>query len=263
VPERECPEDQGARRLVASADSALPANRLRVRIVIPARNEAASIGTVVQAARAVADVMVVDDASSDDTHKLALAGGAEVLRLAVRLGAWGATQAGLRFALHEGADIVVTLDADGQHEPAHVEELIAPIRAGEADVVIGSCPVRVSALRRIAWLYFRLLTGLQVQDITSGFRAYNRRALEILASREATLLDYQDIGVLIILRTAGMRLLEVPVAIAPRRDGGSRIFSSWWVVFRYMVESTVLCIANVGRRPAARSGSTEPGEIQP
>ncbi|AHE98498.1 glycosyltransferase family 2 protein [Thioalkalivibrio paradoxus] len=217
-----------------------------IMIVIPALNEQTSLGTVVRAARqSFPHVVVVDDFSSDATRAAGLQAGAQVLSLAARLGAWGATQTGLRYALLQGADTVVTLDADGQHEPALIRELLAPLHNGEADVVIGSCPLRVSPLRRLAWAYFRRLTGLRLEDLTSGFRAYNRRAIEVLTSPQATLLDYQDVGVLMLMRSKSLRVREVNIPITHRRDGISRVFSSWWMVFRYMVHTTVLCLANL------------------
>ncbi|EGV19327.1 glycosyltransferase family 2 protein [Thiocapsa marina] len=220
-------------------------------ILIPAHNEAATIERIVTAARDRGDrpVVVMDDNSSDDTADLARAAGAIVLPLALQLGAWGATQTGLRFAARHGWPIAVTLDADGQHEPALIPELIAPIRAGEADVVIGACPSRASLARRIAWRYFRALTGMDVDDITSGFRAYNRAAIERLSCPDASLLDYQDVGVLLILRRQGLRIQEVQVPMQIRGDGRSRIFDSWWTVGRYMIQTSLLCIARIGRGP--------------
>ena len=113
-------------------------------VVIPAQNEAASIAQVVTRARAhAAQVVVVDDASTDDTAALARAAGARVLPLVTPLDAWCATQTGLRFASAAGAQLVVTLDADGQYPPEAIPPLVAPVRSGEADVVIGSDPRQV------------------------------------------------------------------------------------------------------------------------
>jgi glycosyltransferase involved in cell wall biosynthesis len=218
-------------------------------ILIPAHNEVTSITDVVYAAQRHCQqpVVVIDDCSQDDTAKLASAAGAIVLPLAIPLGAWCAIQTGLRFAkLHEWP-IAVTLDADGQHEPAHVAELIAPIRAGYADVVIGSHPERVGPVRSAAWRYFRWLTGISVEDLTSGFRAYNRVAIERLARADASLLDYQDIGLLILLREQGLRATEVPVNMAARANGRSRIFHSWGAVVQYMMYTSVLCLASSRR----------------
>ena len=100
--------------------------------------------------------------------------------------------------------------------------------------------------RRFAWNYFRWLTGLQLEDITSGFRAYNHAAITILASQEASLLDYQDVGVLLILRRKGLHAVEVPVSMQPRVIGASKIFRSWLVVGKYMLHTSLLCIARVG-----------------
>ena len=103
--------------------------------------------------------------------------------------------------------------------------------------------VALGALRRIAWHWFRLLTGLNVTDLTSGFRCYRGDALRVLASSEATLLDYQDVGTLLMLRRAGLSVVEVPVRMNERVAGASRIFGSWLKVARYMAITTLLCLS--------------------
>ncbi|RKT44442.1 glycosyltransferase family 2 protein [Thiocapsa rosea] len=218
-------------------------------VLIPAYNESATLGAIVEQVRALSDhpVAVIDDCSTDSTAAVARAAGAIVLPLSLQLGAWGAIQTGLRFALREGCRMAVTLDADGQHEPEYMQDLLKPILADEADVVIGAYPERASPARRLAWRYFRVLTGFGLEDITSGFRAYNHAAMSILASPEASLLDYQDVGVLLILRRRGLRILEVPVPMRPRTQGISRIFNSWWKVSGYMAQTSLLCVARVGR----------------
>ena len=137
------------------------------------------------------------------------------------------------------------MDADGQHEPEYLTQLMAA--AEDADVVIAAFPSRGSRLRQLAWSYFRLLTGFNLDDLTSGFRYYNARACRLLAAEEATLLDYQDIGVLLLLRRAKLRIAEISVAMNPRKSGASRVFSSWWTVGRYMAETTLLCLARWNR----------------
>jgi len=114
--------------------------------------------------------------------------------------------------------------------------------------VIGACPERGSRARHIAWAYFRLLTGFGIEDLTSGFRYYSRDACRVLASEEATLLDYQDVGVLLLLRRAGFGIAEVSVTMLPRQNGISRIFFSWGAVVRYMAETTLLCLARWNTR---------------
>lgn len=245
------------RRLYARIDpesdrvAAESLRRERLLVVIPALDEAASIADVVARVRARgdADVLVVDDGSRDGTARLAAQAGATVLQPPLRQGAWGAMQTGIRYAVREGYAAVVTMDADGQHEPGELDHLLEAAAAGGADVVIGACPARGSFMRHLAWRYFRLLTGFAFEDLTSGFRYYNRRACDVLAHGEATLLDYQDLGVLLLLHRAGLRVQEVPVAMNPRQFGASRVFYSWWSVGRYMAETTLLCLARWNTKP--------------
>ncbi|MGN6518515.1 MAG: glycosyltransferase family 2 protein [Dokdonella sp.] len=220
--------------------------------MIPARDEAATVGAVVAGVREALGcaVLVVDDASRDATAEVARAAGAESLRLPFGLGAWGATQAGIRYARRNGYAGVVTLDADGQHEPASLPALFEAQRQSGANVVIGTCIERLSRAKQVAWLYLRTLTGLRLTDFTSGLRLYDARATAILAGPEASLLDYQDVGVLMLLAKNGLRIEETPVPMLPRREGHSRVFASWPVVARYMLHTTVLCLAQIdaGRR---------------
>ena len=227
----------------------------RLLIVIPALNEAACIGDVIRLAReqVETDVVVVDDGSTDETVATALLAGATVLRAPLWQGAWGALQTGIRYAVARGYAGVVTMDADGQHEPAHLPRLLEAARG--ADVVIAACPSRGSRLRHVAWSYFRFLTGFDFEDLTSGFRYYNAQACRLLAAEEATLLDYQDIGVLLLLNRARLRIAEIPVEMNPRRHGASRVFSSWWTVTRYMAETSLLCLARWNQSPRRRPPS--------
>jgi hypothetical protein len=225
--------------------SKAPAGRLLV--VIPALNEGDCIGEVIAQARAHADVdvLVVDDGSADDTAAISILNGASVIRAPLWQGAWGAIQTGIRYAVRHGYAGVVTMDADGQHEPIYLPKLLEAAKG--ADVVIAACSSRGSRLRHVAWSYFRFLTGLSFDDLTSGFRYYNAEACRLLAREEATLLDYQDIGVLLLLRRANLRIAEISVAMNPRKSGASRVFSSWWTVGRYMAETTLLCLARWNR----------------
>lgn len=230
-------------------------NRLRPAdclAVIPARDEAATVAGVVTGVRAALGcaVLVVDDASRDGTAAEARSAGALTLRLPLGLGAWGASQAGVRYARRNGYAGVLTLDADGQHLPESLPALFAAQGRQGANVVIGTCIGRLSHAKRLAWRYLRALTGLGLTDFTSGLRLYDAQACEILAGPEASLLDYQDVGVLMLLSKNGLRIEETPVPMLPRRAGHSRVFASWPVVARYMVHTTVLCIAQIdaGRR---------------
>lgn len=221
--------------------------------VIPARDEDPTVGAVVRDVQRALDcpVVVVDDASTDRTRENAAAAGATVISLPFSLGAWGATQAGLRYARQQNFDLAVTLDADGQHHADSIPALLAAM--ADTDVVIGACPERLSRAKQVAWAYFRWLTGLPIKDFTSGLRVYNRRAIEVLAARHASLLDYQDVGVLILLNRRGLEISEAPVCMSQRQAGHSRVFSSWFAVARYMLQTTVLCIARVGGNGRVRS----------
>jgi len=218
-------------------------------VVIPARDEADSLGELLATLRTLRSCqpLVASDQSSDATVALAASHGAWVIDVPLQLGAWGVTQAGLRLAQRRGFEVVVTLDGDGQHDPASIPRLLAEFDRSGADVVIGTFPQRLSRGRRLAWSWFRALTGLKIEDLTSGFRVYGRRAIDVLASQEATLLDYQDVGVLLLLQKYGMQIRELPVTMFPRRNGKSKVFASWLLVARYMVQTTVLCVSRVGR----------------
>ncbi len=219
-------------------------------ILIPAKNEVNTVGQVVAQIiqRFPVTVMVIDDASTDQTAQVARTAGAKVLSLSCSLGAWGAIQTGLRYASTHNFQIAITMDADGQHEIDAISDLLAPILAGQSEVVIGACPQRGSLLRHFAWSLFRKLSGLVLEDLTSGLRAYSRPAITLLASPVATLLEYQDLGVLILLHQAGLRVQEVPTLMYPRRNGHSRIFNTWWAVGNYMLHTGILCLAHQSKQ---------------
>ena len=211
-------------------------------VILPALNEEAVIEALVTDIRAAVDwpVWLVDDCSSDRTAEVASQAGARVIALTNPLGAWGATQTGLRDAANRDLEFVVTMDADGQHDPGDIAALLDPVIAGHCDVVIGSAVERGSILRKIAWRLMRITSGLACQDLTSGFRVLNARAIRLLASPPASCFDYQDVGVLMMLDQAGMRIKEIPVTMTPRANGQSRVFSSWFKVATYMAQTLVL-----------------------
>lgn len=215
---------------------------------MPALNEEKTVGEVVKLTRQHLgyNIVVVNDYSTDKTAQRASEAGAVVINLPSQLGAWGAAQTGIRWARKHGYSEVITMDADGQHDPAVIRTLVETRRETNADVVIGTHPERLSAAKRLAWFYIRQLTRLGVTDFTSGLRVYGSKAIDILAQGEATLIDYQDVGVLLVLRAKGAVILEAPAPMKEREVGQSRVFSSWLVVARYMLRTTVLCLARVG-----------------
>ena len=224
-------------------------------IVVPAFNEGKSIARTLRDVRASCGypIYVVDDASSDDTNEQAKGAGAVVLSLVNQLGAWGATQAGIRYAISAGHDAVITIDADGQHMPEYIEQLLKPLREGSADVCIGSWPERGSKLRSIAWKLLRATSGMKIEDLTSGFRAYNRRSIELLSGWKATYIEFQDIGVLALLLNTGFRIVDTNTPMRDRQDGHSRIFDTWRMVIYYMLHSLLLGLTKRPIRPY-RSG---------
>ncbi len=223
---------------------------LRGAVVIPAFNEAATIGEVVAEVRVVApelDIIVVNDLSTDATGEVIAALDVIGINLVVNLGAWGATQAGLRYAEAHDYDFVVTMDADGQHLPSTLPVLISRFLEDPEALVIGECVTRGSRYRRFAWRYFRAITGLSVEDLTSGLRVYGRRAIGLLSSKEATMLEYQDVGVLLLLKENGFPIHEVSIPMQGRAVGGSHVFRSWMSVLYYMVYTSIMSVSKLSR----------------
>jgi glycosyltransferase involved in cell wall biosynthesis len=221
-------------------------------ILIPAFNESMVVGAVIKEIKAHCNlpIVVIDDASTDNTVDVAQNAGATVIPLPAQLGAWGAMQTGLRYAQRHGYTVAITMDADGQHEAASLKSLLAPVNEGMADVAIGACTRRGSLWRRIAWVMMKRTSGLSLEDITSGFRVYNQEAISELASWRATLLDYQDIGVLLLLQSRGLRIVDVKVTMQERQNGHSRVFHSWVVVTYYMCQTLLL---GLSKRRLART----------
>ncbi len=224
-----------------------------ILIVIAARDAAATIGQLVAAliASGWLHIFVIDEHSSDDTGTIARRAGASVARPLLRPGAWGAMQLGARYAWDRGYRGVVTMDATGLNEVQEIPALLAG--AADSDVAIAAPP---ESSRR----WFRFLTGFELRDLASGFRYYNRQAIEILAGSEATLLDYQDVGVLLLLRKAGLRIVEVPLRASSRQVGNSRGAYSWPSAARHIVIATLYRLARretVGKFPNSRSPPTQ------
>lgn len=216
-------------------------------VLIPAFNESATIRGLVREIRQIveADVVVIDDTSTDNTAEAARSAGALVLSHPLRSGAWGAIRTGLRYAARHGYEIAVTMDGDGQHLPNCIGEIVLPVAGKESDVVIGSCTHRASFARKFAWSFFRRLTMLGIDDLTSGFRAYNRKAIYALIREDTSLLDYQDIGVLLLLQKKGLVISEIPISMCPRVSGHSRVFSSWFAVCRYLAHTGIICLSKL------------------
>jgi glycosyltransferase involved in cell wall biosynthesis len=173
-------------------------------------------------------MLVVDDGSSDSTPRLLTRLGVRRLRLPQHLGLGSAMRAGLRYASWLGYRHVVRLDGDGQHDPAQIQRLIAPIRRGECDAVRGSRYLEVSGYRSPAWRrvgqralasVLSRLTRHRVTDPTSGFWAFGPRAVELLADHHPT--DYPEPELSLLLHRNRLATSEVGVAMRARRSGSS------------------------------------------
>jgi glycosyltransferase involved in cell wall biosynthesis len=214
---------------VASAAMTSDAAPSRVLVVIPALNEAASVGGVVGEVRAAlpdADVLVVDDGSTDRTAVVARAAGAMVVRLPINLGVGGAMRAGFRLAWRRGYDAVVQVDGDGQHDPAYLPVLLAAL--ADADVVVGARFAGVGVYRvrgPRAWAMKVLsrvvgwIVGARLTDVTSGFRAADRRAIGVFATHYPAEYLGDTVESLVIPRRTGLTVAQVPVAMRPRGGG--------------------------------------------
>jgi hypothetical protein len=234
---------------------------VRLLAILPAWNEERSLPAVLAAIRAAvpsADLCVVDDGSTDATARVAAAHGATVLRIPVNLGIGGAVQAGYLHALEQGHDVAVQIDADGQHDPAWLDALLAPLRAGAADVVIGSrfleragfqsTLVRRAGIRYLAW-FLRLRCGARVTDPTSGFRAAGRRAIALFARNYPS--DYPEPEAIALATRAGLRVAEVPVKMAERAHGSSSITAARTLYYLVKVSLALLLLPRPERAEAS------------
>jgi glycosyltransferase involved in cell wall biosynthesis len=209
------------------------AETLRRCAIVPAYNEERAIGAVVAELKRFdggLDVVVVSDGSVDGTAAAARAAGARVLQLPFNLGIGGAVQTGFRYAWENGYELAVRCDGDGQHIPAELTKVIAPVLAGEADIAVGSRfaggeGYRSSASRRIGIRLLALIvSGIahqRVTDTTSGFQALNRRALELFAADYPH--DYPEVEGMVMTIKHRLRLVEVPVQMREREHGQSSI----------------------------------------
>ncbi|UCC44841.1 MAG: glycosyltransferase family 2 protein [Candidatus Zixiibacteriota bacterium] len=230
--------------------------------VVPAWNEQANIRAVINDLRlhqSEIDIVVVDDFSSDETAATARTANVTVLELPVNLGIGGAVQTGFMYARDHGYEIAIQFDGDGQHRAVEIDTILGPIRQDRADVVIGSRFTggsrysvgffRWAGITLLRWLS-RLLTGYRVTDNTSGFRAFNRQAIEFLARFYSQ--DYPEPQAVIELYRNRFRIEEVPVEMVPRRHGKSSIrkLKSGYYMFKVIMANIVAFT----RRPEQRTG---------
>ncbi len=189
--------------------------------VIAAYNEEAMIGSVVaEVLPHVTGVIVVDDCSSDTTRSAARTAGAFTARHAMNRGQGAALKTGIDIALAKGADIIVTFDADGQHQASDIRNLVAPVREKKVEVVLGSRFLTadthsIPRLRRTVLqggiLFTRMISGIALTDTHNGLRAFSRRAASLIQIREDRMAHASEI--LHEIARLRLRYCEVPVTI--------------------------------------------------
>lgn len=185
----------------------------RISVIIPAYNEAKRIGKVLsKIPEFVDEVIVVDDGSEDSTSEVAKNHGAEVIRLEENQGKGAAMREGIKKV---SGDIVIFMDADGQHNPEEIEKLVSPILKGEADFVIGSRLIKTQGKRPLirkisnflSTSLIKIKLGIDVKDTQSGFRAIKRELLPEIESKRYEV----ETEILIKAAKKGARVKEVPV----------------------------------------------------
>ncbi len=241
----------------------------RVLIIVPAWNEQDAVGqTVAEILLTVpdADLLVVDDGSTDQTALRAREAGAQVCQLPYNLGVGGAMRTGYRHALRHGYDVAVQIDADGQHDARFLPSLVA--RLADADIVIGARfataddPYKVRGPRR--WAMVLLATVLsrlahtRLTDVTSGFRASNRRAIALFATHYPAEYLGDTVESLVIAAKSGCRIVQEPVTMRPRLAG--RASHSPIKAAVYLFRAVVALVLALVRDWSAQ---VEEGAVQP
>jgi glycosyltransferase involved in cell wall biosynthesis len=205
---------------------------MKTIVVIPAYNEGARIAEVIGNVRRIVPdylILVVNDGSRDATAAAAEKAGATVVSHPFNMGYGVAIQTGYKYAYAYGYDYLVQIDGDGQHDPAFIPHLLAPVMAGETDFALGSRFLAEksyipSLARRIGMAFFRnvvsLITGSKITDSTSGYQAFNREVIRFFMG-EVFPCDYPDADMLITLHLAGFNIRELPVRMYVNAEGKS------------------------------------------
>ncbi|GIP21868.1 glycosyltransferase family 2 protein [Paenibacillus sp. J22TS3] len=224
---------------------------MKTLIIIPAYNEEGSIVRVIRDINKhapEADIVVVNDGSTDNTEALALEAGAHVLTMPFNVGIGGGMQTGYMYARNNGYDVAIQMDADGQHPAEELPKLIA--KASDYDLVIGSRFVeetsyRSSSMRRVGIIFFSklvtLVTRQKFTDTTSGFRAAGRKVINLYA--EYYPMDYPEVESIVYLKRKGCRITEVSTEMRSRETGKSSITPIKSVYYMLKVTLSVLMSA--------------------
>lgn len=233
---------------------------MNVLIIIPAYNEGRNLSKLFNELRqhcSQYDIVVVNDCSKDNTLDVCKEYCVDVIDLPVNLGIGGAVQAGYKYALQNGYDIAIQVDGDGQHDPAYIDSLIEGLTKG-ADLCIGSRFLegdgyQSTKSRRLGIMYFyRLIyffTGQRIKDPTSGFRACNRKALNLFVQDYPR--DYPEPESIVNASRHGIKICEIPVVMKPREEGRSSITSTRSIYYMIKV-SLAIIIASFYHKPEVK-----------
>ncbi|MBX9243467.1 glycosyltransferase family 2 protein [Actinotalea ferrariae] len=215
-------------------DGATPAGRPgdpRVLVVVPAWNEEDTLPAVITEIRSSvqgADVLVVNDGSTDATARVADAAGAAVLDLPINLGVGGAMRAGYKYALRNGYDVALQVDADGQHDPAEIPRMLELLRTEDLDIVIGARFAGQGSYEargprrwamRVLSVTLSRVTGTRLTDTTSGFKACGPRAIRLFAANYPAEYLGDTVESLVIASRARLAIRQLPVTMRPRAGG--------------------------------------------
>ena len=233
-----------------------PADK-KIVVIVPAFNECGNIDRTVREIRQFSkdvDILVIDDGSRDATAQEARQAGGMVVSLPFNLGIGAAVQTGFQYAQRHQYDIAVQIDGDGQHDASFLEKIVEPIRHDKADMVVGSRFLektggfQSSFSRRMGIGFFvhliNALTGVKINDPTSGFRAYNKKMIALFAEYYPH--DFPEPEAIVVSQQAGARIIELPVVMRPREAGSSSI--RYFKTLYYMVKVTLAILLHMIRQ---------------
>lgn len=220
---------------------------MKILVIIPAYNEEKNIENVIKNLNKnypQYDYVIINDCSKDNTKKILEKNNYNYIDLPVNLGIGGGVQTGYMYALDNNYDIAIQMDGDGQHDPKFISEVIKPIENGQADIVIGSRFIdkkgfQSTFMRRIGIhilsRIIKLVTGITVKDVTSGYRAVNKKFISVYAKQYAQ--DYPEPEAIVNAAMHNAVIKECPVIMYERLNGNSSI--SFFKSIYYMIKVTL------------------------
>lgn len=216
-------------------------------IIIPAYNEEENLPKLIFSIGNLLsefDYVIINDGSTDNTRKLCEETHLNVVNLPINSGIGVAVQTGYKYALYNDYDIAIQIDGDGQHDVSYLKEIIAPLEKDEADVIIGSRFIEYQGFQssgarrmgiRLLSFFIWLCTGVKIKDVTSGYRAVNKKFICVFAGDYSK--DYPEPEAIVTAKMYGGRIKEMPVVMKEREAGSSSI--TVWKSVYYMIKVTL------------------------